>query len=393
MKFGCEIVLRLKDLGNCRINDNEKIALIRDVVKSRGMVYLKSNYEFLCDSDICEASILKSSKAEIPTKYCPKCGRKFPESENVCMDCLVHLKNLSDVVEVSEVKSDPKFLFKGKSDYSTFDELLSDDNLLKINQFNFNVKDFEKIIHDIKLQVFKNFDMLVKSNEIYFDSLDILDKIVLFAKSIVKVDYKSSGGELGYYHNNTIYIDDRQTKSLQITTLIHELSHFLLQEILTRIICKLLDTTRNSLVESLVIFVLSFEGFTRLIDEYSAHNVEGRFTMFGYQDYSSFEKIERELEGVMSADEIDITKSIGNNFALSIKEILEALIDRPLREDIKDQFLRDVLDKPNYRALEMENCTILNDEAFMKSIWLMVNDGSEVASKCKDQLMEINSGL
>ena len=194
---------------------------------------------------------------------------------------------------------------------------------------------------------------------------------------------------MGYFESDVISIDDRQTDSLQITTLIHELSHFLIQEILIHILCKLLDATRNSLTESLLTFILSYAHFTQLIDEYAAHNVEGRFTIFGFQDYSSFTQIEQSMDGEMTAEEIEITKSIGNTFALSIKEILESLIDRQMREEIKEQFLKDVMERPNYRALEMENCQILNDEGFIKAIWLILNDGCEVAASNIDKLLSI----
>ena len=218
--------------------------------------------------------------------------------------------------------------------------------------------------------------------------MNILDKIILFVKSFVKVDYKSSGGQLGYFEENTVFIDDRQTRSLQITTLIHEVSHFIIHEILTEILCKLLDTTKNSFIEEIIYFVLSYSSFTQLIDEYSAHNVEGRFTVFGFQDYSSFIQIVQNLDGEMSDDDIEITKSIGNTFALSIKEILESLIDSDLREDIKDQFMKDVLDRPNYRALEMENYKILNEYGLLKAIWLILNEGCEIAALNIDKLKQ-----
>lgn len=257
--------------------------------------------------------------------------------------------------------------------------MLSEANFKLINEFNFSIDDFSEIIHSIKYQALKNFDELVKSNEIDFDELDILDKIILFAKSFVKVNFKASGEQLGYFEDDTIFIDDRQTDSLQITTLIHELAHFIIQEILVRVICKLLDASRNQFIESVVAFILSYAPFTQLIDEYSAHNVEGRFTVFGFQDYSSYFQIEKSLDGDMSREEIDITKSIGNTFAISIKDILESLIDNNLRKEIKKQFLNDVLDNPNYMALKMENCQILNDEGLIKAIWLVLNDGFEVA--------------
>ena len=334
-------------------------------------------------------SVLKVIPFSEPKKYCPECGREYPKEEVVCPDCLVHLKKISDKIDVCDIKSEPKFIFNGQNSYESFEDLLNKRNLLKINEFDFTIDDYQTILHDIKFQAFLNFNKLVKENEIDFDELDILEKIILFAKSFVKVDYKSSGSQLGYFESDVIFIDDRQTDSLQITTLIHELSHFLIQEILIHILCKLLDATRNSLTESLLTFILSYAHFTQLIDEYAAHNVEGRFTIFGFQDYSSFTQIEQSMDGEMTAEEIEITKSIGNTFALSIKEILESLIDRQMREEIKEQFLKDVMERPNYRALEMENCQILNDEGFIKAIWLILNDGCEVAASNIDKLLSI----
>lgn len=367
--------------------DVEKINLIEGVLESYPLRLhsLRSNIEqkFMeCNEfDVVEDYCLNAPYVEAPlTKYCPKCGEKYPDSENVCLDCLVHLKNLSDKIDVSDIKTSPKFKFDGKNSYDDLNGLLSADNLLKIKEFDIDYNDYLGILHGIKAQAFKNFDETVKENEIDFDSLDILDKIVLFAKSFVKVEYKSYGGQLGYFENGMIIVDDRQTKSLQITTIIHELSHFLIKEMLVHVLCKILDARKNEVIDDLITFILSYSPFTQLIDEYSAHNVEGRFTMFGFQDYSSYYQIEKSLNGEMPEEEIEITKTIGNTFAISIKEILESLIDRPLREDIKDQFLKDVLDSPNYAALKMETCQLLNEEGFITAIWLILNEGCEVAS-------------
>lgn len=337
------------------------------------------------DYESCEDKVILD-RIDDAAKYCPECGRKYPKYENVCMDCLVHLKDISDKVDVCDIEFNPQFVVEGDNCFDNFDDLLNKFNLLKINEFDFSYRDFSKIIHRIKAQAFKNFDKLVKTNEIDFDSLDILDKIILFTKSFVNVDYKSFGGQLGYFETGTIFIDDRQTKSLQITTLIHELSHFIIQEILIHILCKILNASKNLFIESLTSFILSYSSFTQLIDEYSAHSVEGRFTIFGYQDYSSYKQIEKSLQGEMSPSEIEITKSIGNTFSINIKKILEALIDKELREDIKEQFMSDALDDPDYNALRMENCQQLNNEGFIKAIWLILNEGCEVASSHIDEL-------
>ena len=242
------------------------------------------------------------------------------------------------------------------------------------------------IIRNIKRTSLTNLDNLIKSNYVDMECISTLDRILLFAKSFVNVEYKSYGQQLGYFEFDTITIDDRQPDSLLITTLTHELAHFLLKEILVGVICKLLDCDSNSFIDVIATYILSHSNFTQLVDEYSAHCCEGRFTVYGYQDYSSFLDIVARMDGEMSKDEIEITKSIGNTFANVIKGILEIFIDRDLLNDIKKEFLRYHIEDPNYEMLKLENCEVLTNEGFMKSIWLIVSDGFAVASKNVDIL-------
>lgn len=257
------------------------------------------------------------------TKYCPQCHREYPEEENFCFDCLVKLKHISDIIDVCDIETHPKFTFAGLNDFQAFEEIFTPENIELVKNSRLRVKDYDGIIKDIKRTAFLEFDRLVKSNELVLDYLDISDKVLLFSKSFVEVGYKSFGQELGTFTFDKIEIDDRQMSSLQITTLIHELSHFLLKEILSIVLCKILDCSKNSSIDAIATFILIYSPLNRLIDEYSAHSVEGRFTVYGYQDYSSFIEIQNSLEGEMDRDEIEIAKSIGNTFSLSIKEILE----------------------------------------------------------------------
>ena len=70
-----------------------------------------------------------------------------------------------------------------------------------------------------------------------------------------------------------------------------------------------------------------------------------------------------------------IAKTIGNTFAIYIKEFLEGFLDWDLREDIKTQFLKDTIESPDYRQLQLENCNKLSDEGFIKAIWLILSEG------------------
>lgn len=326
------------------------------------------------------------------TKFCPKCNRKYPEDENVCLDCLVALKKLTDRKSIREIKNHPVFTFKGKNKYNDFKSILTDENLVKINEFKFTMKDYDKIIRHIKRTSLKNLDKLIKNNYVDMNELSILGKVLLFAKSFVRIEYKSYGQELGYFENNKIIIDDRQSSSLQITTLIHELAHFLIKEIINGVLCRLLKCSKNRHIDVLSSYILSYDNFPMLIDEYSAHCCEGRFTVYGYQDYSSFLSIIERMDGEMSRDEIEITKSIGNNFANTIKDILETFIDDELLEDIKDEFERHNHERPNYEMLKLENCNKLTDEGYLRAIWLVIIEGFKNAMDNIDKLEKYYNG-
>ena len=346
-------------------------------------------YEILNEISMVDACEYHADEQEVSlTKYCPQCHREYPEDENFCFDCLVKLKHISEIIEVCDIKTHPCFKLEGSNDFQTFEEIFTPENIALVKNSRFKVKDYNQIIKDIKKEAFLEFDNLVKSNELVLDYLDLLDKILLFSKSFVEVDYKSYGRELGVFAFDRIEIDDRQTSSLQITTLIHELSHFLLKEILSIVLCKILDCNKNSFIDAITTFILVYSPLNRLIDEYSAHTVEGRFNAYGYQDYSSFIQIQNSLEGEMGSDEIEIAKSIGNTFSLSIKEILESYIDSDLRKEIKDLFLMQTRDSPNYSMLAFENCNKLKGRGFMQAIWLILSEGFEVASMNINKLEE-----
>lgn len=372
-------MVKLSELSSYCREDAEKRLLVDEVLNPQHILRSLSKPDYFMD-DFCNELI------EL-TKYCPKCHQKFPEDENFCPKCLVSLKAIRDI-DVRLIESDPEFSLIKTNEFSSFEDIFSAENFKIIDEFKFKTRDYNRILLNIKRSSIETFENLIKENEILLEDLDIQDKILLYAKSFVPVDYKSFGPELGYFTFNRITIDDRQTASLQITTLIHEMSHFLLKEIMTHIICTILDCSKNSLMEAIAVFILSYSPFARLIDEYAAHTTEGRFTVYGYQDYSSFIQIEQSLDGEMTADEIEITKSIGNTFAISIKDILESYIDEELRSDINELFLKQVRESPNYEMLALENCNRLTGEGFLKAIWLVLSEGFMSASQNLEKLEE-----
>lgn len=320
------------------------------------------------------------------SRICPKCGQKYSDGELFCFKCAVALKD-AEIVNVKNIDVKHEFDFKAKNEYGSFTDILTGENLEKLADFNFSSDEFSKIIKSIKLTALKNLDAAIRTNGLDLDDLTILEKIILFTKAFVKVEYKSYGPELGFYRFNTIFVDDRQLDALQITTLLHELTHFLIKEILTQMLCRILNASKTREFESIISFILSYSPENCLIDEYAAHTVEGRFTLIGYQDYSSFLNIQKTIE--RSDDEIEMLKTIGNSLANVVKDILESFIDEDLIEDIKNQFKRDIMDEPDYSQLLLENCTLLNDVGFFKALEFILVDGFAVAMDNMEKLSEI----
>lgn len=381
--------MKLNNLSKYTEVDREKQALISNAlpkVEVRQKIFY-SKGEAFSDFDLVEECCYDAMPVDLEkTKVCPKCGRKYSESELFCFDCAVSLKDIENVnVKEIEVKHD--FAYEGDNSFDGFSDILTEDNLARMADFEFGSQDFADIVKSIKLQALKNLDAAVKSNNIDMNSLSVLEKVILFTKSFVNVEYKAYGPELGFYRFNTIFVDDRQLDALQITTMLHELTHFLLKEILAQILCRLLDTSKTKEIESIATFILSYSAENCLIDEYAAHTVEGRFTLIGYQDYSSFLNIQKTIK--RPDEEIEMLKTIGNSFANVVKDIVESFINDDLLEEIKDQFRMDIMDEPNYSQLRLENCTLLNGEGFFKALEFILVDGFAVSMDNAEKLSEI----
>ena len=363
-----------RDLVQYSQVDDEKYLMIKNTIVHHQIdsmrLYAKSYDSLENDAEISDISCQIAVR-----KICPKCRREFPSRESICPDCLVRLRDADSFNPIMEIKLNPEFEFKGQISCGNFEDLINDENASIIETSDFSIDDFRKIVRDIQKTAFLRLDNVIRDESIEIDELDILNNTILFAKSFVNVDYKAQGMELGYFEFNRIYIDDRQSDSQQIITLIHELSHFLLKEILTHCLCSILNVSKNEYVEAFTTFTLSNVALNQLIDEYAAHTVEARFTMFGYQDYSSFLSIQHDLD----SEEVSVAKMVGNNFSNCIRDILESYLDVELRKMIKTQFRNDTFESPDYSRMKHESCKVLSDNGFMRAVKLMLLEGFENA--------------
>ena len=304
------------------------------------------------DHNFCSkhSKLIKLVHIDELVKVCTDCGAEYPEDYNYCVRCdnddpLTYIS----VTRVKDIKTLPN-KFYTFDDYSNkFEEvsqLLSSENISKLDNFYLKKAQFDDILENIKTTYKEILNSIVEEYHIDFNSLKPLDKILLFSKSFVKTEYKEGGGDLGHFLFNEIYIDDRATDALQITTILHELSHFLLA-------------------------ILANDSFNYLVDEYCAHTVEGRYALLGYQDYGSYTQALKEFKKDYSEDYIEVATGIGNTFACYIKDIMSSFIDENLREEIKGEFLK-INDSPKFSELQYETSEKYEWERFSKAIQLIL---------------------
>lgn len=255
-----------------------------------------------------------------------------------------------------EMNPNEYYNFTGEFDnhLDDFRDILTRENHRILENVHLTPNQYRSILNKIKSTSDSLLEKIINENNIDFTSLSILEKVLLFTKSFVDVDYKAGGVDLGNYAFNKVNLDDRLDTANQITTLIHELSHHLLAEIFEQAIMILFNTDKTDAIESFVGFSLMCSDPSILLNEYCAHTVQGRFTPHGYQDYGSFENILQRFDLERDMEIVSVCMMVGNTFCKDLLTIMEPFIDYNLREEIKQQFKKDILFRPDYRGISLE---------------------------------------
>ena len=272
--------------------------------------------------------------------------------------------------------------------FTEFRDIFTVENLYKLENNHLTPNQYDAILQKIKSTGYGILNRMIKQNNINFNSLSAFEKVLLFTKSFVEVDYKAGGADLGNYGFNKINLDDRLDTANQITTLIHELSHHLFAEIFEQSTMLILDTDKTDAIESFVGFSLIYNAPSKLLNEYCAHTVQGRFTPHGYQNYGSFENILQQFDIEKEYDIIAMCMTIGNTFCQDLLNIIEPVIDYNVREEIKQQFKKDFNFPPNYRGISLEITDTLTKEQLMTFISGILGYGFNVASQNPRALLD-----
>ena len=278
---------------------------------------------------------------------CPFCGESNLDSATYCVKC----KNQINPVSIEDFET----LF------SEFNQGLLLDAQISNEQY-----------HQILSNIFIRAD--------YFDVWGdtIRNKILNLAGIFTECSPKARGYERGYiFLGNGIYYDDRLDESVQIATVIHELGHFFLFEIIERLLCSIFNVNSSSTLQSFVWYFLTLPEF-KIMNEYCAHTVEGRFIPYGYQNYGSFNVL---VENVGVDDEsLDVMIKLGNSFANEIIVYLEKYIDEELRNEIKLQYRKDLV-QPTYESIlkETNDCFPLDlkNSVILKMLYDVLKEVSD----------------
>lgn len=254
--------------------------------------------------------------------FCPFCGESNPDESNYCIKCNNQINPLKiDEFGVLFSSFNEKLLLNAKIDDNEYNQLLSD--------------------------IFLRAEYVDVWGETAKNKILNLSSIFTICKP------KSRGYERGYiFLDNCIYYDDRLDDSVQIATIIHELAHFLLFNIIENLLCSILKVSPSSIIQSFIWYFLTLPEF-KIMNEYCAHTVEGRFIPYGYQNYGSFNNLIESIE--LDGESLDMMILLGNSFANEIIIYLEKYIDDSLRNDIKIQYRKDFISQSYESILKETN--------------------------------------
>ena len=288
---------------------------------------------------------------------CPFCGENNSNSANHCIKC----GNQINPITIDD-----------------FETLFS--------QFNQNLLENAEISDVEYNQILSN--IFIRASYIDIWGETIRNKILNFASIFTECKPKARGYERGYiFLGKNIYYDDRLDDSVQIATIIHELGHFFLFEIIESLMCHILKVETSTTLQSFVWYFLTIHEF-KIMNEYCAHTVEGRFIPYGYQNYGSFNALVENTE--LDDETIDSMMVLGNSFANEIIVYLEKYIDEELRNDIKLQYRKDLV-SPTYESIFKETDSSLPLDFKNKILLKMLCDVLKEVSQNCDEINELEN--
>ena len=284
-------------------------------------------------------------------KTCDVCGTRNFKENNYCTHCgnKLILEHICPVC--GEINSDvATHCVKCNNQLNP---ISIDDFDILFNDFNQNLLANANVDDSEYLELLSN--IFVRADYIDIWGETTKNKILNLASIFTECKPKSRGYERGFIFLGTcIFYEDRLADSVQIATIIHELAHYFLFNIIESLLCDILKVKPSSVIQSFVWYFLMFPEF-KIMSEYCAHTVEGRFIPYGYQNYGSFNSLVENCG--FDEESLQTMIKLGNSFANEIIVYLEKYIDDDLRNEIKLQYRKDLTPPTNESILsETDDC-------------------------------------
>ena len=277
-------------------------------------------------------------------KCCDICGTLNFKENNYCIHCGNKLI-LEHICPHCDASNEDTALYCVKCGHQ-INPIKIDDFDILLSEYNQNLLLNAKISNIEYNNMLSNIFARADYVDIYGNS--IKDKILNLANVFTQCKPKARGIERGYiFLGNCIYYDERLDDSVQIATLIHELAHFILFEIIEQLLCKIFRVNTSTTLQSFV-------------------------WLSSLNDMVVF----------------------GNTFANEIIVYLEKYIDVNLREEIKLQYKKD-LKSPSYDSLQIETNNCLSLDVKNRVLLKLLYDILKLASQddVRIELEEIRDGM
>ena len=288
-------------------------------------------------------------------KTCDVCGTRNFKENNYCTHCgnMLILEHICPVC--GESNSDTATHCVKCA--SQLNPISIDDFDILFNDFNQNLLENSEVRDEDYLELLSN--IFIRADYIDLWGETTKNKILNLASIFTECKPKSRGYERGFIFLGTcIYYEDRLADSVQIATIIHELAHYFLFNIIENLLCDILKVKPSSVIQSFVWYFLILPEF-KIMSEYCAHTVEGRFIPYGYQNYGSFNSLVENCG--FDEESLGTVIKLGNSFANEIIVYLEKYIDDELRSEIKLQYRKDLVPPTNESILsETDDCFSIN---------------------------------
>ena len=284
-------------------------------------------------------------------KTCDVCGTRNFKENNYCTHCGNKLIMEHICPVCGEINSDAATHCVKCN--NQLNPISIDDFDILFNDFNQNLLANANVDDSEYLELLSN--IFVRADYIDIWGETTKNKILNLASIFTECKPKSRGYERGFIFLGTcIFYEDRLADSVQIATIIHELAHYFLFNIIESLLCDILKVKPSSVIKSFVWYFLMFPEF-KIMSEYCAHTVEGRFIPYGYQNYGSFNSLVENCG--FDEESLQTMIKLGNSFANEIIVYLEKYIDDDLRNEIKLQYRKDLTPPTNESILsETDDC-------------------------------------